>query len=799
MLRNYLKIAWRNLKKHKLYALINMIGLGAGLGFALLIGAYVWTELQVNQQLKNPKQQYLIRSVWKNANQGFELATAGPLAKELYVNYPNLVASYYRYDGVTSNVCMGDKCFRESLQIGDSTFISMYGFKLSEGDAATALNQPYTAVITASTAEKYFGKNPALGKILSVENFSGGKHDFLITGVLEDAGYNSVSRLIDDYPTSIFVSDKNLQFFGRNMDWSNPFIVNYIELKPGVSPKDLDGPIRQQISQNAHPFIAANMKTELMPLSELHLQANKGLIRKMLYALSAIAVFILFMAAINFVNMSVSRASTRMREIGVRKVAGGRRWQLIMQFMTESVVITTFSMIIALVVYMLVKDLAESILGRDLPALTSFPLHFAAYIPLGILVIGLLAGIYPALVLSSLPSVEALKGKLQSVKENKWLRRGLVGFQFATAVIVFVGALVIASQVRFFFGNNLGYDKEYVISAQVPRDWTTAGVNKMEHVRRQLTALPQVQSVSLSYEVPDGNNSGSISVYRAGSDSTQAITSVVLNTDEYFAPTYSIPMAAGNFYQEGAVTDSTRMVINATQARALGWTNAEEAIGARLRIAGDPVIYTVAGVTRDFHFGSMQQAIQPISFIHVSRGLIFRFLSIRLKPGQTSQAIADLQRQWTALMPGTAFEYKFMDDTLRKLYKTELQLKQASQLATGLSILIVLLGVLGLVSLSIQRRTREVGIRKVLGASVSSIVLLFIKEFAGIMWIAVLLACPVAWWLMNGWLNDYTYRIALSAEPFLMAFAALGGITMLLIVVQTIRTGLSNPVKAIRT
>lgn len=775
-----------------------MIGLGAGIGFALLIGAYVWTELQVNQQLKNPKQQYLIKSKWKNANQGYELATAGPLAKELYVNYPNLVASYYRYDGVTSNVCMGDKCFRESLQIGDSTFINMYGFKLKEGNAATALNEPYTAVITASTAEKYFGKKPAVGQLLSVENFSGGKHDFLVTGVLDDAGYNSVSRLIDDYPASVFVSDKNLQFFGRNMDWNNPFIVNYIELKPGVSPKDLVGPIRQQVSQNAHPFIAANMKAELVPLSQLHLQANNGLVKKMLYALSTIAIFILFMAAINFVNMSVSRASTRMREIGVRKVAGGRRWQLITQFMTESIVLTTFSMVIALVVYTLVKDMAESMLGRELPALTGFPFYFAFYIPVIILMIGLLAGVYPALVLSSLPSVEALKGKLQSVKENKWLRRGLVGFQFATAVIVFVGALIIASQVRFFFGSNLGYDKEYVVSAQVPRDWTTAGVNKMEHLRRQLAALPQVQSASLSYEVPDGNNSGSISVYRAGGDSTQAITSVVLNTDEYFASTYSIPMAAGRFYQDGAVTDNTRMVINATQARALGWADAADAIGGRLRIAGDPVVYTIAGVTRDFHFGSMQQAIQPISFIHLNRGLIFRFLSIRLKPGHTSQAIAELQRQWTSLMPGTAFEYKFMDDTLRKMYKTELQLKQASQLATGLSILIVLLGVIGLVSLSIQRRTREVGIRKVLGASVSSIVLLFIKEFAGIMWVAVLLACPVAWWLMNGWLNDYTYRITISPQPFLLAFATLAGITMLLIIVQTIRTGLSNPVKSIR-
>lgn len=799
MLKNYLKIAWRNLRKHKLYALINIIGLGAGLGFALLIGAYVWSELNVNHQLKNAKQQYLIKSIWKDASQGFELASVGPLARELHTNYPNLVADYYRYDGVTSNVCVGDQCFREGLQIGDSTFVRMFGFQLQEGNAATALNEPFTAVIGANTARKYFGKKQALGQTISVENFSGGKHDFLITGVLKDDGYNSVTRLVDDFPNTIFVSDKNLQFFGRNMDWNNPFIASYIQLRPGVLPKDLDGPISQLLKQNAHPFIEANMKARLEPLTELHLQANNGLIKKLLYALSAVAAFILFMAAINFVNMSVSRASTRMREIGVRKVVGGRRWQLTGQFMTESVVLTACSMCIALVIYIMAGDMAGNILGRKLPALTDFPLHFILYIPLIILAIGILAGIYPALVLSALPSVEALQGKLNSVKENRWLRRGLVGFQFATAAIVFAGALIIGQQIRFFFSASLGYDKEYVVSAQVPRDWTAAGVKKMENIRNQLASMPEVQSVSLSYEVPDGNNSGSLPVYRAGTDSSTAITSIVLNTDEHFASTYSIPLVAGNFYQQGAITDNTRIVINSTQARALGWANPEDALGGQLRIAGDPTIYTIAGITSDFHFESMQKTIQPITFLHVNNGLIFRFFSMRLKPGQTSQAIAALQKKWNTLMPGAPFEYKFMDETLQKLYKTELQLKKASQLATGLSVLIVLLGVIGLVSLSIQRRTREVGIRKVLGASVSSIVLLFIKEFAGIMLVAALLACPLAWWLMSGWLNDYAYRIALSPQPFALALTTLAAIITLLIVGQTIRTGLSNPVKSIRT
>jgi len=800
MIINYIKIAWRNITKSPFYSLVNLVGLSAGIAFTLLISAYVWKELQVNRNLKNADNQYIIQSKWKNANQGYELATFGQLAKSLKENYPGLVANYYRYDGITSNISKGDKTFREGIQVGDSTLLSMYGFDLLEGNSRTAFEAPWSVVITHEAAKKYFGKKEALGQTITIESFSGSKKDFQITGVLKPGSRNSITHLVEDYPESFFISEKNISFFGRNMDWANPYIVNFIELKPGIVPADLVKPIHDLVSK--HVPLQANLAIPyLTSLKQYYLDANNGLVRKMLYALSGIAFFILFMAVINFVNMSISRSATRMREIGVRKVLGGLKKQLIGQFLTESIVLVFFAGLVALGIYFLVMDMFGNIVGRKMPSIADFPLYFILFLFLLIVVTGFIAGIYPAFVLSSLRSVESLKGKLISVKENIFLRKGLVAFQFGTAAIVFTGAIIISQQIRLFFSNDLGYNKEYVLGAQVPRDWSKAGVSRMENIRSQLAQIPQVSDVSLSFEVPDGNNGGNFLVYRAGADSTTAITSQILNTDEYYASTYQIPMAAGEFYSApGAYTDSTKGVINETQARLLGWKTPQEAIGQQLLFPGTPgARLTIAGVTKDFHFGSMQKAIQPITFLHVGISPVFRFLSFRLKGGNISNSLGELQKKWALLMPGAPFEYKFMDETLEKLYKTEIQLKRASYTATVLSIIIVLLGVIGLISLSLQKRTKEIGIRKVLGASVPSIISLFMKEFIWVILAGCLIACPVAWFIMQGWLSDYTYRIPLTAQPFVMAIAGLALITILLIVLQTIKAGISNPVKSLRT
>jgi len=800
MIKNYFKIAWRNIVKNRIYSMVNILGLSAGIAFTLIIAAYGWSELQVNRNLKNADNQYIIQSKWKDPNQGYEIATLGPLAKALRENYPDLVANYYRYDGITSNVSKGDKSFREGLQVCDSTILNMYGFSLLYGDPHTAFDGPFSVIITANKAIKYFGKTDVLGQTITIENFSGSKHDFMITGVLNKFPRNSVTRLVDDYSNDIYISSANLGFFGRNMNWNNPGIAGYVELQKGVTSDDLKKPMQYLIKQNTSPQISSNLTPYLVSLKEYYLVANNGLVKKMLYALSAIALFILLMAIVNFINMSVSRSSSRMREIGIRKVLGGLRKQLIIQFLTESIILVFFATLLAIVAYLLTRDLFSHMLGKEIPSLNEFPLYFAAFPLLLILLTGLIAGLYPAFVLSSLKSVESLKGKLNSIKENVLLRKLLVAFQFGTATIVFTGAIIISQQVRFFFSRDLGYNKDFILSAQLPRDWSMAGVSRMETIRRQFAAMPQVSNITLSFEVPDGNNSGYFSVYKEGADSTTAIVSQVLTTDEYYASTYGIPMAAGIFYsQPGAYTDSSKIVINEAQAKAFGWKNAQDAIGKQLRIQGGGSALTIAGVTKDFHFGSMQKAIQSVVFLHVGVSNIFRFFSFKIKPGNVGNSIAELQRKWSSLMPGTPFEYKFMDDTLKKLYKSELQLKQASYTATVLSLIIVLLGVLGLVSLNVQKRIKEIGIRKVLGSSVSAIIGLFMKEFLFVILIAGLIACPIAWFIMHGWLTDYTYRISLTARPFLMSIGGLTTITAILIAIQTIKAGTDSPVKSLRT
>ena len=313
--------------------------------------------------------------------------------------------------------------------------------------------------------------------------------------------------------------------------------------------------------------------------------------------------------------------------------------------------------------------------------------------------------------------------------------------------------------------------------------------------------MPQVVNATLSFTVPDGNSSGSASLYKAGADSTTAVASEQIVTDEYYASTFGIPMAAGKFFgAPGAFTDPFTIVINQSQAKAFGWNNAEDAIGKQLKFqGGGGQVFTITGVTKDFHFGSMQKPIQPFTFLHVTLANIYRNFSFKIRPGSIGNSIDALQKKWSALMPGVPFEYTFMDDALAKLYTSEIQLKKASYTATVLALIIVLLGVLGLISLSVQKRTKEIGIRKVLGSSVTGIMSLFMKEFLAVIIIAGVVACPLAYLIMNKWLQEYAYRIPITAGPFVISIMILGFITAVLIGVQTIKAALANPVKSLRT
>jgi len=810
MIRNYFKTAWRNLFKNSFFSFVNIFGLAIGIAFTLLIASYIWGEFQVNHQLKDADNQYIILNKWKDPNLGNEIGGIAELPKVLAENYPGLIKNYYHSDLATTIVSKGETNYRENIQIGDSTLLTMFGFKLLSGNAQTAFNNPFSVVISQRAAKKYFAKYDVVGQTLNFQSMQGARHDFKVSGVLAEIPANSVSNLLGrningaDSGSDFFFDGEAAKFFKRSLSgWDNTNNVDYLELQQGANPNVVNKAMLSLVKKfETDDVIRTSLTPYLVKLEEYNLIANGGLVKKMISALSFVALFILLMAIINFVNICIGRSSARMREMGIRKVLGGLRTQLIWQFLSESILIVVFATAIALIIYQISCPYLSTVLGWRIRALIDYPAYFAAIPLLFALLIGMISGIYPALVLSGLNSVQTLKGKLTTVKESVFFRKSLVAFQFATATAVLICAFIISQQINLFFNSNLGYNKNLLLNAQLPRDWSPQGVAKMEGIRDQMARMPQVKDIALSFEIPDGSNGGNFLNYRQGANPAQAVSAEGLSTDEKYAATYGIPLKAGAFFKPSyAAADSDKIVINETEARAMGWHTAEDAINQKIFIPAYNYAkpFTVKGVIADFHFGSMHEKIMPQIFINVNWATTYRYFTIRLNPGNIQRSIAALQQNWAKLMPGAPFEYHFMDEDLNRVYERELQLKKAALIATFIAVFIVLLGVLGLISLSIQKRTKEIGIRKVLGSSVAGITGLFLKDFLIVVLLAGLIACPLAWYLMQNWLSNYAYKINISFYPFVIAILSLTLLTALLIALQTIKAAFSNPVDSLRS
>jgi putative ABC transport system permease protein len=807
MFRNHIKLAWRNLIKHKVYSLINITGLTIGIAGILFVGSFIYSEISVNHDVRNNSRIYMVQSKWKDPDLGYDFATLAPISKALKENYPNLVADYYHHDGITSIISKGDKKFSEGLQVGDSTFLSMFGFELLQGNAKTALNNPNSMALTAAMAKKYFGRTDVLGETLTIQSFSGSKQEFEIKAVLKDPPFNTITNWgdgINNGANEFFLPASSLRFFGRDAgfeSWQNAFIISYVELKEGVDPSSLLEPVKYLTELNASEHVRKNLEVYFTPVKDYYLSSNNGIAFRMIYALGIVAFFILLMAVINFVNITIGNSFHRIREIGVRKVMGSTKVQLTSLFLTESILLCAFAMTTALLIYVAGRAYVGEILGKQLPALSSFPVYFMLLIMLLVVVVGFLAGSFPAFILSSQASVSSLKGKLGSVGEKIILRKGMISLQFIVAIVVFTAAVVIDKQVDFFFHKDLGYDRERVITARVPRDWTPQGVQKMEMIRNEFSTLPEVAGASFSFEIPDGASAGKNNIiFKASQDSASGIIAESLFTDEKYLSTYVIPLAAGEFFNEkGGLVDSATVVLNSAAAKALGWDDPGSAINQLVKFQGNQTIFRVTGVVKDFHFGPLQQRIQPLYFIHVKNAPLFRYLSFRLHPGNTSKEIAAIQSKWASLFPDAPFDYKFIDETLARLYLTETRMKKAASLATIVSLIIVLLGVSGIVAQNISRRTKEVGIRKVLGASVSQIITLFAKDFVPVVFIANLAAWPLAFVLLRNWLDNYAYRVDLTPLPFAIVTMIVLALIALLITYKVSRIATESPVKSLRT
>lgn len=803
MLKNYLIIAFRNLKRHRLFSFINILCLSLGITFSLLIGVYIIKEKKVNAGLRNIANQYLIKSKWKVNNMGLDITTIGPLAKAMKEEYPNLVADYYRYNPVTNVVSAGDNYFKEDIAIGDTTFISMYGFRLLHGNKKQPFRDNNSAVITEGMAIKLFGTTDAINKrisILTVVNNQ--KQDYLVSAVLKDIPYNSVTGLINSKYT-VFVPFADNHYYQGDAEgsWNDAYVVCFIELKDEVKPTDLKTPFRQMLEKHAPQNIRDNLEVELAPVEDYYIKNNNGAVQKMIITLALIGGFILLMAVINFINISIGTSSYRLKEIGMRKVLGGKRNQLVLQFLSESMLLSIIAGIISLFCYALLRPVFNQFLNTSVTAIGDFDSFEISFFISFILVVGIIAGLYPAFVLSSSRISYSLKGKTTTVGSGSVLRKSLLIVQFSLTIIVFIGALSVSRQVSHIFNKDLGYNKEQLLVVTAfPKQWDSTGVLRMEGIKQQLLLLPVVKSATLAFEIPDRKPPGAMTLLPVDEKNSQPLNILTISVDEDYAATYEMKTISGTFFNHdrgGFV--SGRVVLNETAAKSLG-LDIQSAVGRQIKFppgVGAPL--TVAGIVKDYNYSSIQEGIEPLAFMHVNDFKSFRYLTLRLKPGNISAAIADIKRKWKEASPNSPFEYFFMDEKFQSLYNSELQLKKAANVATILNLLIVLMGIFGVVAFTLTRRNKEIAIRKVLGANARGIIQIFLKEYGLTMLIANIIAWPVAYIIINNWLQNYNYRIQQDIFSYILVGILVLSFAFVMITVQCFKVAGANPVQSLRT
>ncbi|WP_426668904.1 ABC transporter permease [Mucilaginibacter sp. McL0603] len=802
MLQNYFKIAWRSLWKNKGFSIINIFCLALGITFSLLIGIYVLNEESVNSGIKNINEQYVIKSNWKQENSGSPITTLGPLAKTIKDEYPNLVENYYRFDPVVNIVSVGEKHFRTQIAIGDTTLVSMYGFPLLYGNPNQAFRNNQSAIVTEDFAMKFFGKADAIDKEITIQTpADGNKHNFIITAVLKKLPFNTVSNFTNT-PYQVYLPMDNNQYFqggDKGDNWSNVYMVSMLQLKKGVTANNLEKPFAHILEKYQPAFVKGNLKVELAAMNNYHLKDNNSAVQKMLTTLSLVAAFILLLAIINFINISIGTSVYRLKEIGLRKVFGGAKIQLIVQYITEALILTCTAGIVSIGLYELLLPVFTQLLNTTLDHFWQFGFIKVSFIVALVLVVGLVSGIYPAFVLSSANVITAIKGKLDTSKGGLTLRKILLVIQFTLAIIVFISAIIVSKQVSYFFNKDLGYNKEQVmIVSSLPRQWDSIGVVKMENVKTRLLQVPGVKSASLSYDIPDGNSGGSVTVYPQNSNNLVNMATIGVDAD--FAQVFGLHVKEGFFLQyNGGDYSQGRIVLNEAAVKALGWTTA---IGKTFRLGGlNGPLETVTGVVEDFHLESLQNKVQPLIIANVNEPFTrnYRYFSIKLNTSDINSTINALQQEFKTQFPDAGFEYTFMDDKFQALYTSEFQLKKATDIATALNLLIVLTGIFGVVAFTLTKRTKEIAVRKVLGADVKSIIFIFLKEYGVLIFISNIIAWPIAYIITAKWLENYAYRIHQNFIPYLFVCFFILVAAFILITAQCFKAALVNPVKSLKT
>ena len=812
MLKNYLKVALRSLFKRKAFTLINILGLATGMAICLMIILFIKSETGYDASHKKADRIYRVvlerRYPDRSSHYSFIPQTIGEAIRR---EFPEVEESTRLFNFLGNGqffVRVGDKIFEESkVLLADSNFFRVFTVNLLQGDA-NALMKPNTVVLNETTAKKYFGSvEKAFGKFLITD----GDNNLQVSAVTADWPLNS------HFSYDLLISTATFQNT-RQPNYISFSAHTYLLLNPNANAaalqekfshiikKYVSGEIQQNFGQSYADFIAAGngYNYYLQPLKKIHLtsdlegelSANGSL--KTVYIFSLVALFILVIACTNFINLSTARSLERAREVGIRKTFGSLRKSLMTQFLIESVLVSLFSMICAAALIFLLLPLFNQLTGKSLQISDLISVSNIFFLLFFSTLVGLLAGTYPAFVLSSFNPIVVLKGSFKSNKVGLALRNGLVVFQFAITVVLIISAIIVNRQVNYMSGDKLGFKKDYIIIVER----TDLVGDQTKAFKTELQKIAGVENVTGTTAMPGQQNYFGFSVQTLGS--TEQMTGRAVITDPQFASTLDLQIIEGRFLSKDFSTDTLAMVLN---EKAVEELKLKDPIGKILTVpdenfnAADGTIlqYKVVGVTKDFHFQSLQQKIVPLIFLHAGRfGERMPVTAVRIKGDHFNSTIKNIESIWKKFVPARPFNYSFFDQQLKNQYLAEQTMQKIFTVFSSLAIFIACLGLLGLAAYTTQQRLREISIRKVLGAGMGNIFMLLSTDFLKLVLFATLIAFPVAWWAMYSWLGDYAYRINIGWEVFVIAGGLALLIAMFTISYQAVKASVQSPVKSLR-
>lgn len=809
MFKNYIKIAWRSLKKQPFFTFLNTFGLAIGMAGGLLISLYIYDELSFDKMFADADRIYRIDTDVKFGGAEIEASeSAAPMAAALQRDFSQVESTVrlrdrgsflLRKSGTETNT----KELRATF--ADSTFFDFFGVKLLVGDSKTALTEPNTLVLTKTAAEKHFGVQNALGQSMLLNNTD----TYTVTGVIDDLPKNSLLREHSIFMAMAGYADS------REANWGSMNYYTFVKLIPSVNSADFDEPLQGMLERymlpwaqeffpgmTAESFAASGnyWVHKTMPLTDIHLYSNRqselsaNSSIQNVYILSFIGLFLILLATVNFMNLSTAHSLKRAKEVGIRKTLGSNKSELIRQFLTESGLIAFISLLLALFIAILALPSFNMLSGKSVAIPYANPFFWLAVL-FATLVLGLFSGSYPAFFMSRFMPVKVLKGSGQNNVGGGKIRNSLVVFQFAISVFLIVSTLVVFQQLKFIQGKDLGFTKDQIV---LINDTYAAG-SQVQAFKEEVTQLGQVEHASLSNFLPTPSSRSNSSFFREGAmEQENAIQLQTWDVDYDYIPTLNMEIIAGRDFDEQYVTDSTAVIINEAMLPVLG-VKAEEALGTRITQdleLEDKVYYTVIGVVKNFHYESLRENIGALGlFLDNSTGT----MAVKLKVGDFKNTLASIEGIWNKIAPGQPFSYRFMDESFNTTYEAEQNLGRIFMVFTFLSILIACLGLFGLAAFNAQKRTKEIGVRKVLGASVAQISYRLTTDFLKMVGIAILIAMPLGWFVMNKWLQDFSYRIEIPWWIFVLAAILAIGIAILTVSYQSIKAAVVNPIKSLRT